>query len=201
MQQSVAAQGQQIASLQNSVNILASEIQQLNNNGSRTVTVREVAVNGQPLFVGLTLVPIHGGPAIGYNTTDSSYSGIVAFPNVPDGSYDLVPAAPEYQIYQPRALTVQGFGATTVTMQLATDIYAVSGIAETPSDLPMIDVPISFSDPSGHSWSYGWRTGANGSFTIDDLPPGTYTIHIGVPVQDSATFTVTNTNLDLGIVR
>lgn len=202
LQQTVSSQGQQISNLQNDLNALASQIQQLNNSGSRTVTVRELAANGQPLFVGLTLVPIHGGPAIGYSAADSNVgAGIVAFPNVPDGSYTLVTAAPEYQINQPKTLTLQGTGTTNVNLELTTDIYAVSGIAETPSGSPVLDAPISLSDPSGHAWSYGWTTSNNGTFSIDDLPPGTYTIHIGTPVRDSTTFTVTNANFNLGILR
>ncbi len=201
LQQAVNAQDQQLAALQNSINVFANEIQQLQSSGSQTVEIREMAANGQPVFVGLTLVPIHGGPSISYDPTDSSYNGTVAFPNVPSGTYDVVTAAPEYQVNQPKQIAVQNSGSTTLTLQLSTNIYTVSGTAETPSGSPVINAPISFSDPSGHSWSYGWHTDSNGTFAVDDLPPGTYTIHAGSLSADEATFTITNTNFNLGIIK
>jgi hypothetical protein len=163
--------------------------------------VQEAAANGQPFFVGLTLVPIHGGAAIPYDAADSSYSGTVAFPNVPDGSYNIVPAAPEYHISQPQQINITGNGATTIALRLATDIYSVSGMAQNSSGEPISNAPISFSDPAGQTWNYGWHTNPDGAFLIDDLPPGTYTIHIGNPVQDQAVFTITNANFNLGVVR
>lgn len=203
----LATQSQQIVNLQSEVNSLTQEVQSLQADTPKTITLTDVTPSGQPFVVGMFLKSVNSGTQVPSQWTAGFMNGVVTFDNVPPGTYSVHAVSPSYQIASPTTITVGGNNPTSYKVTLASDVYDVSGIAENANGTPLGNAAISYRDSLGDDNGY-WQTNADGSFNIDDFPPGTYTIQImpggfGSPVQASDTFTIPNggPGVNLGIIK
>ncbi len=202
LEQTLRGQEAQIQSLDQTVSTLAQAIQGQNPPPpiTHTVTVQEHDAAGHPIFVSLSLIPVNGSAPIEDNPQDSvPTSNRVVFTNLPDGTYRVVPAVPEYHIASPTTLTIGPTGPTAVNLHVSGDTYTIAGTAIANNQL-LSHAPVTLTDTSGITWSDDWSTRANGFFVLRGIPDGTYTLTIGTSSPIKQQVTVNNGNVNLGYI-
>ncbi len=201
LEQTLKVQEGDIQSLDQTVSALAQAIQQQYPEPvTHTVTVMENDAAGHPIFVSLALIPVNGGPVIADNIQESNpTSNRVVFTSVPDGTYRVVASVPEYHVGNPTMLTIGPNGPTAINLAVSGDTYSIAGTAIANNRL-FTDQPITLTDPSGITWSDDWSTGSTGSFVLQGIPNGTYTLAIGSASPVKQQVTVNNGNVNLGYI-
>ncbi|MDQ0643648.1 MSCRAMM family protein [Microbacterium murale] len=119
------------------------------------------------------------GPG-GTLTTTTASDGTYSFPLIGDGTYDVtvtVPAGTVAVTPATRNETVAGSDLTGVDFDLAR-LGSVSGTISDGEGDPVADVTINIDGPAGTTTA---TSGADGTYLVGDLPPGSYDISVVAP--------------------
>jgi uncharacterized coiled-coil protein SlyX len=149
--------------------------------------------NGKPFFSGFAL----------YGTNGSRFSisnvnnGTFAFNDIPDGTYNVRFYFGSYTIDSPKQITVAGADITGVTIKLTVPTYSISGQAIKSDGSLLGNHAVTLKDNSGNIGGYWPRTNSDGTFNLQGIAPGQYTLQVGEMLAPVATAFVTITDRDI----
>ncbi|MBI5739603.1 MAG: carboxypeptidase regulatory-like domain-containing protein [Nitrospirae bacterium] len=125
-------------------------------------TSNNVAITG-------VLMTLSGGGMTTNKTTSSNSSGIYTITGLGDGTYTLTPTKAGYA-FTPVSVTVSG---ADVTENFVVPVYSIGGSVTTGSLTGISGVTMSISIGGSSKTA---TTATDGSYTINDVPPGNYVV-------------------------
>jgi TolA-binding protein len=161
-------------------NIL-QEISKLKNNpptensNGYSISGKMIDSNGKPFCSGFALRD-QNGKRFGSQAIENDGSFVIN--NVPNGSYTVSYYLANYQIESPQVVVVNGTNVSNLVIKLAVPTYTISGKALA-LDGTLLNNQQVWLSQNGSNGSYWPSTSSNGTFFLDGIAPGTYTILIG----------------------
>lgn len=151
------------------------------NPGSITGTITPVIQN--------TIVQLYTGQGVFIQSTLADNSGSYQFLNLAPGNYIVTASAPDYTTESAGAVVVSN-AATSVNITINPNPASISGTVLDPIGTPVSNAVVRVVDANETLLGLA-GTDANGSYTIGNLPPGSFTVIASAPDFGSALTGVT----------
>ncbi|MDB5054973.1 MAG: hypothetical protein JWM44_3023 [Bacilli bacterium] len=187
------------ADLKTQLNELQIKVDQLVQNPNPSANKHRVSgimvdANGKSFFSGLELVSLSG---MHYHLMENGIdNGTFAFYDIPDGTYNIRFYYDSYPIDSLNQIVVAGSDLSGLTIKLAVPTFTVSGQAKHSNGSPMSNQMVTLK-AQGNIGGYWPTTKGDGTFVLNGIAPGTYTLQIGDPNVPVATVEVTVSDHDV----